>query len=194
MSPSDRPILAALALVAGAGLCACTGATAQQTSSGLPETSLAELEPPPPEEPEPTPEQVAITPPDEAAQTLVQLNIDPTVSERCGPIELPAPMFRFDSADPTPEAARNIRQLGECLVEGPLQGAEVVLIGHADPWGDGDYNRRLAERRARTVASLLRSEGVAGERIAVESRGERAATAQPDHWPIERRVDIAVKL
>ncbi len=174
-------------------LTGCTGATSQQTEQALPQASLHEMQPPPPQTPD-EPERQAITPPDEAALTLVQLNIDPEVHDRCGPVGFPTPMFRFDSAKPTAEASRSISRLGECLAEGPLQRAEIVLIGHADPWGDGDYNRRLAQRRAKQVGELLVAEGVARARIAIESRGERAATARPDHWPVERRVDIAVKL
>lgn len=181
--------LAALALVA------CGGASTKPDVEGaLPRTGLSEMQPPVTHEEMPEPEREPIQPPDEAALTLVELNIDPLVSERCGPIELPTPMFRFDSDQPTPEAAAYIRRLGECLDEGPLQAAQVVLIGHTDPWGEGDYNEQLARRRARQVARLLRAEGVAGERIAIQSEGERAARAEPGHWPLERRVDIAVKL
>lgn len=196
MTHDLRPRPTGLALAAAAlALSACTAATPKpDTEQDLPRSGLSEMQPPVQHEELPPPEREAIEPPDEAALTLVELNIDPLVIERCGPVAMPTPMFRFDSAEPTPEAAAHIRRLGECLGEGPLQAAEVVLIGHTDPWGDGEYNAKLAERRARQVARLLRAEGVADERIAVEARGERAARAEPDHWPLERRVDIAVKL
>lgn len=192
--PRNRRLACATLGCAVLALAGCTGATAQQNDEALPRASLHEMQPPETPEGPGEPERQAIMPPDEAALTLVQLNIDPAVHENCGPVDFPTPMFRFDSAKPTAEASRSIRRLGECLAEGPLQAAEVVLIGHADPWGDGDYNRRLAERRAKRVGALLQAEGVASARIAIESRGERAATARPDHWPVERRVDIAVKL
>lgn len=185
----------ALSALAALALVACGGASPKpDTEEALPRTGLSEMQPPVKHAELPEPEREPIEPPDEAALTLIELNIDPLVSERCGPVELPTPMFRFDSDQLTPEAAAHIRRLGECLDDGPLHAAQVVLIGHADPWGDGDYNEKLAQRRARQVARLLRAEGVAGERIAIRSEGERAATAEPGHWPVERRVDIAVKL
>lgn len=207
MRPTLDPIRAGLALGGALALglvlalqTGCAGPTSQQAGP-LPRADLHEMEPPadPPAEDGPggppgEDSTVYIEPPDQAALTLIQLNIDPTVRRRCGPVAMPTPMFRFDSAAPTPDASERIERLGECLAHGPLADAEVVLIGHTDPWGDGDYNRRLAGSRARTVSRMLQEEGVDADRIRVESRGERAARENPDHWPLERRVDIAVHL
>jgi hypothetical protein len=46
------------------------------------------------------------------------------------------------------------------------------LTGHADEVGADEYNLRLSERRAQSVADYLTSRGIGGERIRVRAAGE----------------------
>jgi peptidoglycan-associated lipoprotein len=102
-----------------------------------------------------------------------------------------APHFEFDSATLTPEGQSVLRNLASCLTVGPLRGAPLTVIGHADPRGAADHNERLALERARAVKAFLVSYGISGPYIAVESRGEKDATGtNAAGWARDRRVEI----
>ncbi len=176
----------ALALLT-ALLVACGGS--QPDNAGL-----SDLDAPPDEAAAAAAEREGITPNDQAVLTIVDLNIDSTLTEGCGTTAPASPMFQFDSEALTPDAAARIKRIGECLATGPLAQSQIMLVGHTDPRGSGEYNQKLAASRAEQVARLLTAEGVARDRITIDSQGERAAKADPDHWKLERRVDIAVKL
>ncbi len=72
-------------------------------------------------------------------------------------------------------------------------GKSVVLEGHADERGTPEYNLALGERRAKSVAQLMRTYGVSDSSIEVISFGEEAP-ANPAHneeaWQENRRVEI----
>ncbi len=56
--------------------------------------------------------------------------------------------------------------------------AKVLLEGHTDPRGSREYNVALGERRANSVANLMKSKGVGSDQIRVISYGaERLAAA-----------------
>jgi len=70
---------------------------------------------------------------------------------------------------------------------------DVCVVGQADKQGNEKDNEKLAERRASTVAGLLRAYGVPGEHLVVQARGE----AFGDQWledfqkqPNDRRVEV----
>jgi len=70
---------------------------------------------------------------------------------------------------------------------------DVCVIGQADKQGAESFNLKLAERRAATVAGLLKAYGVADEHLVVQARGE----AFGDEWlkdfvkqPADRRVEV----
>ncbi|AOE50303.1 peptidoglycan-associated lipoprotein Pal [Kangiella sediminilitoris] len=72
-------------------------------------------------------------------------------------------------------------------------GKNVVLEGHADERGTPEYNLALGERRAKSVAQMMRTYGVADSQIEVISFGEESP-ANPAHneeaWQENRRVVI----
>jgi outer membrane protein OmpA-like peptidoglycan-associated protein len=49
---------------------------------------------------------------------------------------------------------------------------KIYLIGHSDSFGNATYNFRLGMQRARVVEQYLISQGVSGDRIEVDSKGE----------------------
>ncbi len=60
-------------------------------------------------------------------------------------------------------------------------GARVLLAGHTDERGSREYNVALGERRANTVAELMRMSGVGRQQIRVVSYGkERPANLGHD--------------
>jgi len=100
--------------------------------------------------------------------------------------------FDFDSSDVRQVDRPRVDATGNSLVSHPHK--KVIVEGHTDPRGSREYNVALGERRANSVADILRSKGVNGhqarvvsygaERLAVEGNTEQAFQA-------DRRVVIA---
>jgi outer membrane protein OmpA-like peptidoglycan-associated protein len=71
----------------------------------------------------------------------------------------------------------------------------VNVVGHADDSGNPEYNERLAEARARNVASILSSRGISMDQIKVASHGAKrpiASNTSEMGRQLNRRVDIFV--
>lgn len=76
--------------------------------------------------------------------------------------------FHFDSTEFTEAGTAAAADLADYL---RLQGAgAITLVGHADPVGNADYNRRLSLRRAEAVREFLAAQGL-DMQIRVEGRG-----------------------
>lgn len=102
--------------------------------------------------------------------------------------------FEFDSAkiraedEPVLEvAAEQLRSNG---------AARVQVVGHTDSVGGDDYNQKLSERRAQSVADYLSRNGIDATRLEVIGRGESEPVASndtADGRAQNRRVDLNVK-
>ncbi|MGD2064670.1 MAG: OmpA family protein, partial [Nitrospirota bacterium] len=71
----------------------------------------------------------------------------------------------------------------------------VDVVGHTDSTGASDYNQRLSEERARSVAGYLSGQGVLAERLLVAGRGESdpiASNDTPEGRAQNRRVTIQI--
>ena len=71
----------------------------------------------------------------------------------------------------------------------------VDVVGHTDSTGAPDYNQRLSEERARSVAEYLTSQGVLADRLLVAGRGESepiASNDTPEGRSQNRRVNIQI--
>ncbi|WP_162997935.1 OmpA family protein, partial [Brevundimonas lutea] len=71
----------------------------------------------------------------------------------------------------------------------------ILVVGHADTSGNAQYNIGLSNRRARTVADALVSQGVNGGVISLEGRGETQLarpTADGVREPLNRRATINI--
>ncbi|MGY3438634.1 MULTISPECIES: OmpA family protein [unclassified Marinovum] len=79
-------------------------------------------------------------------------------------------LFAVDDASVRPDLQRDLRALASNLQAYP--NSTIQVIGHTDSDGDAAYNQGLSERRARSVAGVLISSGVAGSRIQTLGRGE----------------------
>ncbi|MCC5989055.1 MAG: OmpA family protein [Pararhodobacter sp.] len=76
--------------------------------------------------------------------------------------------FHFDSNEFTEAGAAAAADLADYL---RVQGdGPITLIGHADPVGNAEYNRRLSLRRAEAVRDYLATQGLTVP-IRVEGRG-----------------------
>ena len=71
----------------------------------------------------------------------------------------------------------------------------VDVIGHTDSVGSADYNQRLSENRARSVAEYLAGQGILPARLLVAGRGESqpiASNSTPEGRAQNRRVNIQI--
>jgi outer membrane protein OmpA-like peptidoglycan-associated protein len=85
------------------------------------------------------------------------------------------------------EAAQNVRR---------VQSTQIEVAGHADRSGTPQYNQRLSQRRAETVAAELVRNGVGRNEITVTGFGESrplVQTADGVREPQNRRVEIVLR-
>lgn len=101
----------------------------------------------------------------------------------------PAPYFDFDSSDANAAAQPTMQTLATCMVNGPLVGRSIRLVGHTDPRGTPDYNEKLGLERAERVRRYLVNHGVDVNRIEVDTAGADDASDSPAEWPKDRRVE-----
>lgn len=101
--------------------------------------------------------------------------------------------FRTASADVDAGVAERLARIGELVRS--IDGAAVLLEGHADPRGDEQYNLALSQARAESVRQIFVDAGVPEERIAITAEGEAKSTASIDDvdaLALDRRVSIRI--
>lgn len=102
-------------------------------------------------------------------------------------------LFATDSAALNPQLRSDLFVLAESLNKYPQ--SVVTVTGHTDNTGSAGYNQDLSQRRAASVASVLRTGGVSGSRIRTVGAGENQpiATNQTAAGRAQnRRVDITI--
>lgn len=105
-------------------------------------------------------------------------------------------LFATDSATLRPDLMRDIKAIASNLQQYPNSTIEV--IGHTDNTGSSAYNQDLSQRRAVSVADVLRGAGVPNARIAAFGRGEdqplpTASNLTPEGRAQNRRVEIIIR-
>ncbi|MFU8878406.1 MAG: OmpA family protein, partial [Wenzhouxiangellaceae bacterium] len=102
-------------------------------------------------------------------------------------------LFDFDSATLRQAARAELDDAARILD----QRREIILIevaGHTDSTGPEDYNQRLSERRAQSVADYLAGQGIARDRMRVVGYGEtrpKVPNDTPHNRQLNRRVVIS---
>lgn len=102
--------------------------------------------------------------------------------------------FDFDKASMTDIGEEAAQELVRAVQE--QQPSKIVLIGHTDVRGGPDYNQKLSEERAKSVAAFLQQHGVSVE---VDANGvgateplkvdNSAGLTQDDIYALNRRVE-----
>lgn len=87
-------------------------------------------------------------------------------------------LFGFDRSDLNTSAQTNLSKLVEVLQKYP--DTNIEIIGHTDSKGTDAYNQALSERRANSVASYLRSQGISSTRLTAKGMGESDPVASND--------------
>ncbi|WP_290577173.1 OmpA family protein [Ketobacter sp.] len=97
-------------------------------------------------------------------------------------------LFGFDQKQLDDQGETLLREHGRFLASHPEM--KIHINGHADPQGDANYNRHLAQQRAEYVADLLQQEGVSQAQLEVTSWGAEAPSASATHHRDNRRVEL----
>ena len=127
--------------------------------------------------------------PDKGSPTAGSIQIDERILKACGDVK--AAHFAFDSASISGDAADTLAALARCFVTGPLAGAKLRLVGHADPRGGVSYNIALGQQRAGSVATFLSERGLAEERMGTLSKGAFDANGTDEEgWALDRKVEV----
>lgn len=102
-------------------------------------------------------------------------------------------LFERDSADISRDFAPTLRQVARIMSRRPRLHANVA--GYTDSTGSDSHNLDLSARRAESVTSILKAEGVEGSRLHPEGRGEREPVASnntAEGQQLNRRVEIVL--
>jgi outer membrane protein OmpA-like peptidoglycan-associated protein len=102
--------------------------------------------------------------------------------------------FDFDRSEIKPSFRRTLDKLANVLLK--YERTVVHVVGHTDNVGSVEYNARLSQRRADTVARYLIDRNVSRSRVHSEGRGEsepRDTNSTEAGRQLNRRVEIYVK-
>lgn len=103
-------------------------------------------------------------------------------------------LFATDSATLRPDLQADLRAIAVNLNNNPR--SQIIVVGHTDNTGSAALNQNLSERRAQSVAQVLRSQGVAANRIQTIGRGfdqPVASNATAQGRQQNRRVEIFIR-
>lgn len=109
-----------------------------------------------------------LPPPPVAPAPPEQFNLLPSATPIVVDDNEEGPLFAHDSAvlDVTP----GLKKIAAALQRNP--NLSVRIVGHTDDRGTRDYNKRLSQARANSVADYLKSQGVSETRIRAVGEGE----------------------
>ena len=101
--------------------------------------------------------------------------------------------FKSNSAELDPSFYKVLNSVN--VVVKKYNKTVVEVAGHTDNTGAADYNQKLSERRADSVAQYLESQGLANNRVVTVGAGESrpvADNATPEGRQANRRVELTL--
>ena len=130
-------------------------------------------------------------------EELKKRNIEARETSRGVMVNLPSVNFQFDSAELTSDGRNRVNQISG-IINREAPNRRVTVEGHAsrESAAQEDYNQRLSERRANTVADALERDGVGGGRISARGLGTRSPIASnetEDGRRQNRRVEVIIE-
>ncbi|MGA9117930.1 MAG: OmpA family protein [Bacteroidota bacterium] len=102
-------------------------------------------------------------------------------------------LFVTNSSELQPAAKSNVESLSRILNKYP--DTNILIEGDTDNEGTQEYNQKLSERRAQSVADYAKGQGVAGSRISTVGLGEMNSVASNETAggrQQNRRVEVAI--
>lgn len=131
---------------------------------------------------------------------LLSLGYDARETDRGVVVFLPDVLFAFDRAELSSSGRSKVDGVAQ-LVERVSAVEGVAVEGHTDSIGNADYNLRLSEARAQSVADALAAAGIPAETLEVTGFGEERplhanvdseGRDDPDARRLNRRVEMIV--
>lgn len=102
-------------------------------------------------------------------------------------------LFDFDSSSLRSNARENLENLARIM--GEDEDTNLMIVGHTDSIGDENYNQGLSERRARSAADFIVSQGISSTRVEIKGMGENEPIADNETEAgrqENRRVEVAI--
>ena len=118
-------------------------------------------------------------------------NLGPEFSDPSNPLSKRIIYFMLDSSQVQPDFVPVVAAHSQYLLANPSQ--HIILEGHGDERGSREYNIALGEQRAKSVASMMRLQGVSDSQMQIVSYGEEKPAAlgnDESAWEQNRRVVI----
>jgi peptidoglycan-associated lipoprotein len=117
--------------------------------------------------------------------------LGPEFSDPNNPLSKRTIYFTLDSSQVQEDFVPIVGAHAQYLVANPSQ--HIILEGHGDERGSREYNIALGEQRAKSVANMMKIQGVSDGQIEVVSYGEEKPAAfgsDEAAWEQNRRVEI----
>ena len=102
-------------------------------------------------------------------------------------------LFDFNSSKVNPTVSDNLIKFAETLKQYP--DTEILVAGHTDNVGTGQYNMTLSQQRANAVANVLKTNSVSRSRLTILGYGEKNPVADnvaESGREQNRRVEFAI--
>ena len=118
--------------------------------------------------------------------------LPPEFSDPNNPLSKRTIYFMLDSSQVQQDFIPVIAAHARYLLANPSQ--HVVLEGNGDERGSREYNIGLGEKRAKSIAAMLKVQGVSEAQLSVVSYGEEKPVAMghdESSWELNRRVELA---
>ncbi len=118
--------------------------------------------------------------------------LPPEFSDPNNPLSKRTIYFMLDSSQVQQDFVPVIAAHARYLLANPSQ--HVVLEGNGDERGSREYNIALGEQRSKTVAGMLKAQGVSESQLSIVSYGEEKPVAMghdESAWELNRRVELA---
>jgi peptidoglycan-associated lipoprotein len=117
--------------------------------------------------------------------------LGPEFSDPNNPLSKRTIYFMLDSSEVMPDFIPVIAAHAQYLVANPSQ--RITLEGNADERGSREYNIALGEQRAKSVATMMKVQGVSESQLDIVSYGEEKPAAfgsDEAAWERNRRAEI----
>ena len=117
--------------------------------------------------------------------------LGPEFNDPNNPLSKRTVYFMLDSSEVMPDFVPVIAAHAQYLIANPVQ--RITLEGHGDERGSREYNIALGEQRAKSVAGMMKVQGVSENQLEIVSYGEEKPAAfgsDEEAWEKNRRVEI----
>lgn len=117
--------------------------------------------------------------------------LGPEFNDPNNPLSKRTVYFMLDSSEIMPDFIPVIKAHAQYLIANP--GQRITLEGNADERGSREYNIALGEQRGKSVASMMKVQGVSENQLDIVSYGEEKPVAfgsDEPAWEKNRRVEL----